>query len=78
MYRRLTENNPGAFEPTLATFLDNLGLLYSNVQNFSESELKYKEALEIYRRLAENNPETYTTAITVILGRLEELHNKND
>ena len=51
--RRLACEKPQNFESSVADILNNLALLYSDTQRFSESEKMLKEALEIRRRLAE-------------------------
>ena len=56
IYRGLTKDNPQAYEPDLASTLNNLAVLYKNTQQFAESENLYLEALESYRRLAKEKP----------------------
>ena len=51
--RRLACEKPQNFESSVADILNNLALLYSDTQRFSESEKMLKEALEIRRHLAE-------------------------
>ena len=59
IFRRQVQENPQAYEPDLASTLNNLAALYSNIQRFDESEAMYTEALEIYRRIAKSNPQAY-------------------
>ncbi len=53
----LEKTNPEAYESRLATICNNLGLIYSDTQQFNESEKMHKAALEIRKRLAETNPQ---------------------
>ena len=59
IFRRQVQENPQAYDPDLASTLNNLAALYSNIQRFDESEAMYTEALEIYRRIAKSNPQAY-------------------
>lgn len=56
IYRDLVKDNPKAYEPDLASILNNLAVLYKNTQQLSESETLYLEALESYKRLAKDIP----------------------
>lgn len=56
IYRSLAIDNPQAYEPDLASTLNNLAVLYKNTQQLAESESLYLEALESYRRLAKEKP----------------------
>ena len=56
IYRGLTKDNPQAYEPDLASTLNNLAVLYKNTQHLAESENLYLEALESYKRLAKEKP----------------------
>ena len=58
-----------------ATLLNNLALLYSNTQRFTESEKMYMEALEIYRRLAKDNPKAYEQDVARTLNNLALLYS---
>ena len=55
-YRSLAKDNPNAYEPDLASTLNNLAVIYKNTQHLKESETLYLEALESYRRLAKDKP----------------------
>ena len=70
IYKRLAKSNPQAYEPYVATTLNNLALLYSVTQRFNESEKMYSEALEIRKRLAKNNPQVYNSKLASTLGGL--------
>ena len=54
--------------------LDNLAVLYSNTQRFSESEAMHKEALGIFRRLSVGNPKRYKTTVVQTLKNLASLY----
>ena len=55
-YRNLAKDNPKAYEPDLASTLNNLAVIYKNTQHLKESENLYLEALESYRRLVKDKP----------------------
>ena len=57
------------------SLLNNLALLYSKTQRFTESEAMYKEALEIRRRLAKANPQAYEPDVTMTLNNLANLYS---
>ncbi|ERJ68347.1 tetratricopeptide repeat protein, partial [Porphyromonas gingivalis] len=57
--RDLATKNPQAYNPDLAMTLNNLGVLYYQINNRKEAEQAYKEALAIRKILAENNPSAY-------------------
>ncbi|MBR4146747.1 MAG: tetratricopeptide repeat protein [Bacteroidales bacterium] len=63
------------YEPDVARTLNNLALLYSNTQRFSESETMYLEALEIRRRLAEKDPDTYEPGSAMTMNNLALLYS---
>ena len=73
--RRLAQTNPQAYEPDVAETLNNLAILYSNTQRFTESEAMYKEALEIHRRLAQTNPQAYEPDVAATLINLALLYS---
>ena len=56
VYRGLAKDNPQAYEPDLASTLNNLAVLYKNTQQPLESESLYLEALESYKCLAKEKP----------------------
>ena len=74
IFRRQVQENPQAYEPDLASTLNNLAALYSNIQRFDESEAMYKEALEIRRRLAKSNPQAYEPYVATTLNNLANLY----
>ena len=74
--RQLSGANPEAYEPYVATTLNNLASLYRQTQRFAESEAMYQEALETYRRLATTNPEAYEPDVAATLNNLANLYKK--
>ncbi len=68
--RRLAAANPQAYEPYVASTLNNLAILYSVTQRYQESERMYQEALEIRRRLAAANPQVYKPDVATTLNEL--------
>ena len=73
--RRLAQQNPQAYEPDVATALNNLAALYSDTQRFTESESMFQEALEIYRHLAQQNPQAYEPYVARTLNNLALLYS---
>ena len=59
IYQRLTAANPQVYEPDLAMTQNNLGLLYSDIRRYEESEEMHLSAVEIYQRLTIVNPQVY-------------------
>ena len=51
--RELAEKDPDAYEPGLATTLNNLGRLYAETQRFAEAEKAYLGSLNLLRKLAQ-------------------------
>ena len=60
---RLAQSNPQAYEPYLADSYNNLAVLYSDTQRFSDSEAMHNQALAIRERLAQSNPQIYETQL---------------
>ena len=76
-FRRLTADP--AYEPDVATMLNNLANLHSNTNNYDKAAEEYAEALVIRRRLAEANPAAYEPDVAATLNNLGNLHrNTND
>ena len=53
----------------------DLGILYSNIQRFAESEAMYKSALEICVRLAKANPDAYEPDLAGVQMNLANLYS---
>ena len=73
---RLAQSNPQAYEPDLASSYDNLAILYSNTQRFTESEAMHKLALAIYERLVQSNPQAYEPDLALSYNSLAILYNQ--
>lgn len=57
--RRLADTNPDAFEPDLATSLNNLGLRLEEMGRREEALTAAQDAVDIRRRLAETSPAAF-------------------
>ncbi|MEO1077119.1 MAG: tetratricopeptide repeat protein, partial [Bacteroidota bacterium] len=66
--RRLAQRNPDAFEPDLATSLNNLGAFYSNLGRREDALTATEEAVAIRRRLAQRNPDAFEPNLAMSLG----------
>ena len=73
--RNKSKNKSKDYESDVAKTLNNLALLYSNTQRFSESESMYLEVLKIRRRLAENDPDTHEPGLAMTLNNLALLYS---
>jgi nephrocystin-3 len=54
----------------VATTLNSLGNVLSELRRFEEAEEAYREALEIRRRLAEKEPQVYEPDVAMTLNNL--------
>lgn len=68
--RALAETNPEAFLGDVATTLNNLAALYSNIGRMDEAEQFYQRALSIRRTLAATNPEAYQCQVGSTISNL--------
>jgi tetratricopeptide (TPR) repeat protein len=68
--RQLSQSNPSAYLPYVATTLNNLGALYSDTNKLKEAEEVFQEALKIRRQLSESNPSAYLPYVATILNSL--------
>ena len=73
--QRLANDNPKAYEPDVATTLNNLAVLYFDTQRLTEAEKMYKQALEIRQRLANDNPKAYEPDVAQTLNNLANLYS---
>ena len=74
MYRSLAKEDPEVYESNVVATLNNMALLYHNIQRDTESEQMNKEALEICRGLAKANPQAYEPDLVAILLNLATLY----
>ena len=77
-YRALAKKNPQAYNPDLASTLNNLGLLLSNNNEIKQAKDCYQEALDIYRALTKKNPQAYNPDLAVTLNNLGLLLSNNN
>lgn len=73
-YRRLAQQNPSAYDPTLSAAMHNLAIFYIETQRLAESETVFKESLEIDRRLSRQNPSVYEPDVATTLHNLALLY----
>ena len=66
--KTLTEEDPRAFRPDLATSLNNLGAMLSNLGRREEALAAATEASDIYRRLAKQNPQAFLPDLAMSFG----------
>ena len=79
IYRKLTDQNPHAFLPYIATTLNNLGLLLADKNELTLAQKSYQEALGIYRKLADQNPHAFLPDLAMTLNNLANLQKaKNE
>ena len=89
IYRDLSEKNPNAYLPVLATSCNNLADLLQDAGSFKEAEERHREALKICRELAGKDPDAYLSDLSYSCNNLagllcdtgsfreaEELHRK--
>ena len=74
--QRLAKDNPKAYEPYVASALNNLANMHSQTMRFTEAEEMYKQALEIYQQLAKDNPKAYEIEVATTLTNLANLYNQ--
>ena len=71
--RERAKENP-SYNRHVATTLNNLANLHSNLNRFENAEEEYQEALEIYRELAKANPDAFLPDVAMTLNNLAILH----
>ncbi len=72
--QRLAAISPQAYEPSLATIQNNLGVLCSDTQRYEESEEMYLSALNVYQRLTVENPQVYEPDLAMTQNNLGNLY----
>lgn len=73
-FKELEQENPTAYEPSIAMTQMNLANLYGNTQRYAESEEMYKSALAIYERLSLENPASYEPNLAMTQLNLATLY----
>jgi len=67
IYDRLTQKNPGRYEPDYAMVLNNYAVHLSNAGQYEEAMKHTQQAIDIRRRLGQKNPERYEQSYTTSL-----------
>jgi len=75
LYRALAQNNPSAYNPNVATTLNNLAVLYSARNELKKAEEAYNEALVLRRALVQNNLSAYNPDMAMTLNNLANLYS---
>ena len=70
VYRRLAAGNPPAYEPALASSLNNLSVDLADAGRRDEGLTAIQDAVKIRRRLAAANPAAYEPALAMSLNNL--------
>ncbi|CAA6811977.1 MAG: Unknown protein [uncultured Sulfurovum sp.] len=78
LYRALAKTNPSAYNPDVATTLNNLAVLYRARNQLEEAEKAYLEALALYRALAKTNPSAYNPDVAMTLNNLAVLYSNRN
>jgi len=66
-----------AFLPDVARTLDNLGIVYENIKNYSKAEHSFNEALEIRRKLVAQNPNAFSPNLASTLSNLGLFYSRS-
>lgn len=75
IYRRLAEVSPEAYEPYVATKLNNIALLFNEIGKNEEALASAREALETYGRCAERNQKQFEANLKDVRALVERLEN---
>jgi tetratricopeptide (TPR) repeat protein len=70
------ELNTNEYFPDFAVNLNNLGILYRNKKEYSNSALFYNKALKVWREAAEKNPDKYLCDVAMTLNNLGNLYRE--
>src|SRR5690606_2171994 len=65
-------------EDLKATFLNNIGLCYADLNNAAEAEKNFLKAFEIQGRLAKSNPAQFEPGLAAIANNLGGLYKVNN
>ena len=69
----LASAHPEAYEPDIATTLNNLAGVYYYTHRFNKAETYYLRALEIYERLFSQWPDLYASGVQMVQKNLRIL-----
>ncbi|HEY0058830.1 MAG TPA: tetratricopeptide repeat protein, partial [Flavisolibacter sp.] len=77
--RLLVKDNAQPYALEVAATLNNLGILYTDKNEFIKAEEAFKEALQIHRQLAKENPQIFVLYVATTQNNLGNLYSdKND
>ena len=62
----------------IATLMNNIGVLYDDLNDFEAAEKAYARALELYEKLARTQPETYLPDVAMTLNNLGTFYDKRN
>ena len=63
---------------SVAATLNNLAMLYRDINRYELAEKHFLEVLDIYQKLAEKNPQTYLFYVAIALNNLANLYYKTN
>ena len=72
--QELAQLHPNAHEPYVAIALNNLGVLYYEINQYEKSEQYLNDTLVLYKKLAQFDAATYEPDVAMTLGNLAELN----
>jgi tetratricopeptide (TPR) repeat protein len=73
LYRTLATRNPDAFQPDLATSLNNLGVRLSALGQREPALAATREAVDLYRTLATRTPDAFQSDLARSLDHLRAM-----
>src|SRR5208337_4412514 len=76
--RPLAKTNPAAYDPQVASALNNLAIVHGDTGQRQQAEQELTEALQIRRRLAKTNPAVYQQRVAETLNNLALLYQNTE
>ena len=70
------EHNPEAYKPYLAIALNNIGNLFSDINDLKQAQACYEDALKLLQGLSRHNPEAYEPGLATTQQNLTLLYLK--
>ncbi len=70
LYRELAQTSPDVYRPEVATTLNELGIVLTDLRALEDARAAYTEALLIRRELAQSRPEVYLPDVAMTLNNL--------
>ena len=77
IYRALAQARPEVYRPYVATTLNNLGTVQSDLNALEAARASYEEALAIRRELAQARPEVYRPDVAMTLNNLGTVQSED-